>query len=226
MSSKEALEMNDDASSGDDGIMPDGEEQPEGELSGERKRSPLNANTLLLIGLLAAVGGATYLMVLRAGSHAAEIDPAAQLAGARISTFLGSGVEGRQHVMLALLKDTKRIKDRFENSPSALQIPVSDLSVNPFFTPKANATADAPVSDDAAKMAADDKREATAATLRDLKLESIVYGAHSACMINGRTYTAGQAGKAFTVSKIFPDHVQVLIGSSPFDLKMAPPKLD
>src|ERR1700722_13946715 len=73
----------------------------------KRKRLPINTNTLLMIGLLGAVGAATYLMCLRAGSQTMRVDPNVIAASGTISTFLKGGTQ-EQYQLAAVQRDTEK----------------------------------------------------------------------------------------------------------------------
>ena len=81
----------------------------------KRKRLPINTNTLLMIGLLGAVGAATYLMCLRAGSQTMRVDPNVIAASGTISTFLKGGTQ-EQYQLAAVQRDIKAAEARLNGT--------------------------------------------------------------------------------------------------------------
>jgi len=186
----------------------------------------MNYNTLLLLGLLAAVGGSTYLMCLRAGAQTVHTDPNVVKATTTITTFLNGGAQNLRQMMV-MLHETEKVVKQFDSYPSATQIPLSDLHSNPFQSAVlAGDSAPVALSDDAQQREEEQQREAAQTILSGLKLESVVCGSHSMCMINGKTYGEGQGNSDFTIEAITPDGVWVQVGSVRQELKMTPPKLD
>jgi len=190
-----------------------------------RRRLSVNANTLLLFGLLAAVGGATYLMCLRASAETITENPAAQQAATTINTFLKGGAQNVR-TMMVMLHETEKVVKQFDNYPSATQIPLSDLHTNPFLSLTGRSLPLSSLSDDAAKREAEEQQAAEKTLVAGLKLESMVVGAHSVCMINGKTYHEGEGTEKFRVDKITPQGVWVVVGSVRTEIKMAPPRID
>jgi hypothetical protein len=186
----------------------------------------MNYNTLLLLGLLAAVGGSTYLMCMRAGAETVHTDPTVVKATTTITTFLNGGAQNLRQMMV-MLHETENVVKQFDAYPSATQIPLSDLHTNPFQSSVLPSdSAPVALSDDAQQREEEQQREAAQTVLNGLKLESVVCGSHSMCMISGKTYSEGQGNSDFTVEAITPDGVWVQVGSVRRELKMTPPKLD
>jgi hypothetical protein len=190
----------------------------------EPKRLRINANTLLLIGLLTVVGAGTYLMCMRAGAQVARADPAVTVAATAIDAFLKGG-EQDQHQMGAMLRDTEKIVQQFNSYPSARQIPLGDVRNNPFRV-GAETQPSAPLAQEIAKQKDQEALIAARQIAAGLKLESIVYGGHSVCMINGKPYGEGQGTGDFTVVRILSQGVWVRIGAVRLELVMPPPQLD
>lgn len=190
----------------------------EGEI-GEPTRKKMNLGGLVLFGLLAAVGGATYLMCMRAGAPSPLFSPATASANSTINNFLSGGTQNVQQMMVAL-HNTDKVVKQFNNYTAARQVPLDNLKTNPFRATVAVAQPDEQLSDDAAKRFADDQRAAALSVAIGLHLESVVYGPHSICMINGRPYSAGEGTDSFTVEKILPDSVWVKIGAVRTQIKM------
>lgn len=191
---------------------------PEGEIPFGPKRRKVDTASLLMFGLLAAVAGATYLMILRAGFHGQSPSATAAAADSTISTFLTGGVQDfRQRV--SMLHNTESVVSQFNSYPTSHQVPVNELRTDPFTSPQFRNIADTPASD-----ANDEQEQHLAATdvVHGLKLQSIVYGSRSVCMINGRPFTAGQGTGMFTVVKILPQSVVVRVGGEKFEIDINP----
>jgi hypothetical protein len=202
----------------------DGDTDSEQEEIGQPKRRTINSNTLLLFGLLAVVGAGTYLMCMRAGAQIAEADPAITAANTAIDAFLKGGAQD-QHQMGAILRDTEKIVQQFNNYPSARQIPLGDVKNNPFRI-GTEARPSAPLAEEIAKQKEREAMDAARQIAGTLKLQSIVYGGRSVCMINGKPYGEGQGTADFTVEKILSQGVWVRIGPVRLELVMPPPQLD
>src|ERR1700722_8966794 len=153
-----------------DGSMdsPDGEVQPEEQIIETPKRRRISNSTLLMFGILALVGGLTYLMILKAGAQVTGPGAAASAADSTITTFLSGGVQGFQ-AKVAMLADTEKTVAQFNASPASHQVAATDLHGNPFGVAKVVEQAAGPLSDDAAKREADEARKAAAATAATLK---------------------------------------------------------
>jgi len=225
MSKEDSLLQDQDGSDGSSGEG-SGEEQPIEESSdGGKKRAFLNSGGLVMFGLLALVGGATYLMVLKAGGQATLMSPQTAQADTTITNFLNNGSQVQS--LQKMLRDTEKIETKFDTYPAAHQVPLDGLKTNPFVSPHVKAApVAAPLSDDAEKRQEEDNRQKAAAVAATLKLQSIALGMRSICMINGRTYAEGQSGDTFTVEKIQPQGVWVRIGDARFQITMSPPKLN
>jgi hypothetical protein len=192
----------------------------EQELAVEKQRRPVNTSALLLFGLLAAVGGSTYLMCLRAGSQTIQTDPSVAAAATTINSFLRGGAQD-QHQMAVMLRDTEKVVSQFGSYPSAHQIPLSELRTNPFVD-AADTQPSASISDEQQQ----ERQKAAQAIADGLKLESIFSGAHAICMINGKAYSQGQGTDTFVVEQILSQGVWVRIGTFRMELIMAPPQLN
>ena len=198
-----------------------GEETPivgdeQGTVFQEKKRR--NWNTLFLVGLMLAVGAATYFMYKVAGGPTG-VTPRAEVAAAdtTINSFLSGGSQSIQS-MVSNLHQAEAIKDRLYSYSATSQIPYDKLKAHPFGDDDDNAPATNDLSQEDARLAAE-------STLKKLKLESIMYSGNSRdiCMINGRVYGAGEGSGSFKVEKIFAQKVQLRIGTFDFELSVAPP---
>jgi hypothetical protein len=190
----------------------------EGEI-GEPTKKKMNLGGLVLFGLIAAVAGGTYFMCTRAGAPSPFLSPAVASANSTINSFLSGGNQNVQQMMVSL-HDTAKVVKQFNNYTAARQVPLDDLKTNPFRTTAGSAAPTEQLSDDAARRFADDQRAAAVAIASGLKLQSVVYGPHSICMINGRPYSAGQGNDDFVVDKILPDSVWIKIGAVRTQIKM------
>jgi len=210
--------MGDDAPSAEEG-------GDESEMEGmvEAKRPWLNANTLLLLGLLTTVGAATYLMCRHAAAETARADPAVEAASGTINNFLKGGAQ-EQYQLAVTQRDTEKIVSQFNNYPSARQVPLAGLRSDPFES--AADTQPVTMSQTDAERHAEERRKASETIVQGLKLESIVYGSHSQCMINGRPYAPGQGNGVFTIDKIEPQSVWVQVGDLRVEIQMPPPRMN
>jgi hypothetical protein len=190
----------------------------------EKPRRPVNSSAMLLFGLLAAVGGSTYLMCLRAGSQSVQNDPSVAAAATTINAFLKGGAQD-QRQMAVMLRDTEKVVNQFGSYPSAHQVPLSDLRSNPF-QDAADTQPSISVSDATARQLQEAQEKAAQAVAQQLKLQSIFSGAHAICMINGKAYSQGQGTDTFIVEQILPHGVWVRVGSLRIELTMAPPRLN
>jgi type II secretory pathway pseudopilin PulG len=205
--------------------LPDmGDEALEGEqpFIAEPKRRLVDSGAILLFGLLAAVGAGTYLMILSAGAQARGASATTAAADSAINAFLNSGVENLKQTFNTQ-RDTEKLVSQF-NNPTANQVPLSALKTNPFQSPDAQTHSSTPLSESTVARLERERRAAAAAVANGLKLQSLVYGAHPLCMINGKSYAQGEGTESFTVVKIQPDSVWLRIGTLEFELKMAPPQ--
>jgi len=209
--------------------MPDfssgGDESAEAAPVGGPKKPSINYNTLLLIGLLAAVGGGTYLMCVRAAAQAAPANAAASHAESTVKEWQAAGSQNLRKTIL-MLHDTEQVVKQFDSYPLTTQIPLEDLRTNSFLTSGSGGLSSAVVSEDPSKRLAEQQKLAAEELVSGLRLESLVVGSHSVCMINGKTYHEGQGTDSFSVEQITPEGVWVRIGGVRAIIKMAPPKLD
>jgi hypothetical protein len=194
----------------------------EGEIIAAPKKPRIDGSTLLLTGLILSVIGATYLMVKQAGGQNGGLSSAVASANTTIKSFLTGGVPNlRQSILME--RNTEKLVAQLNSYPSAHQVPASDLKGNPFGEEAVAPGPNVALSEDAAKRLQEQQRQDAERIAAGLKLQSVVYGAHSACMINGKTFAAGQRGDSFTVEKILPDSVWVQIGPLRKEIKMTPP---
>jgi len=189
----------------------------------EPRKPMINPNTLLLLGLLGAVGAATYVMCVKASAQTIRTDPSVLAAATQINAFLKGGEEERYQLAKIQL-DTEKIVAEFNNYPLVHQVPLSELHGNPFRDPED----DKPVSlkEDVRQQQEELRQKAAEAAAKGLKLQSIVYSTHSLCMINGRPYAVGQGNETFTVESIEQNGVWVRLGTLRMELMMTQPKAE
>ena len=72
----------------------------------------------------------------------------------------------------------------------------------------------------ASKKRREDERVAMLKAVQGLQLQSVMRGAHAACMINNTLYQEGQNVEGFTIEKINPQGIIVKNGVYRFELKM------
>jgi len=200
----------------------DGGEGEQGVVVEKPRRKLVDAAGLLLFGLIAMVGLGTYVMVIRAGVQTGTASAATAITDGQITTFLSGGVQNLRQ-MMSMLHDTGKVVAQFNSSSSARQVPLDNLKTNPFRATEVVNQPVVPLSDDAAKRQAELDRQSAQAIANNLRLDSIVYGSHSGCMINGKSYVEGQSSDTFVVDRILPTSVWVRIGEIRWQLKMAPP---
>lgn len=202
------------------GDMGDASTSGEGEFVTETK-PPANKSALVLFGLIIAGMAGTYLMYVRSGpSEATAAAIEAQAAKEQISSFLDGGGTNIKN-MERMLRDTEKVVEQFVTYPSVTQIPIENLSTNPF-RHKAPKDPTNPQAESEANMKRrlEAERQAIARAVADLRLQSIIAGTRRACMMNNALYTEGQIVEGFTIEKINTDSVIVRQGNYRFELRM------
>lgn len=173
---------------------------------------------------LAVLGGGGYLFYKNGPGKAAAATPGAAVtsdAQKSIAEFLqvqGSDVSSIQKG----LSNTERVVKQFNSYASMTQIPLAELSSNPFKaeipeTPaEPAATQPAPHADEAARAEALKKATDAAANLR---IESILIGKKAApsAMINGQFVRVGDKIEGFKVESIKPGVVLLTDGQFHFE---------
>ncbi len=168
--------------------------------------------TLVVGGLILAAVGGLALMHLRTGPATANASDATKA----VNTFLGDGKKNLATMQRAL-SDTDKLVEDFKNYPAAAQVPLEDLSRNPFSEGKAETKSTDPVEnfDRQARLNAAMKQ------VEGLKVQSIMYSdTNRSCMINGRFRTEGDEFDGFKVERISPASVIVQTGGFRFDVKV------
>jgi len=188
-----------------------------GYVLAEPKR--LNRSTLVLLGLILAGAGGTYLMMHRSGPATASASTmAAKEADKTITQFL-SGGQSNLKSMEEMLRSTEKVVQQFLSYPSMTQIPLSDLHTNPF-----RHAVEAPTADRASEVAAkkrEQERLAALQAVQGLQLQSIMVSeTRRAAMINNSLVQEGQQVDGFAVEKINASAVVVKSGIYRFELKM------
>lgn len=191
-------------------------------------KQPMNKGTLILVGLLIACGAATYFMYVKSGPDQAVAagDPKAEQT---IGQFL-SGSEQNVSLMRKMLQDTEKVVTQFRTQATETQVPLAQLSTNPFMKEKPKPTEDTAAIDQAELVRVATMKANEAVT--ELRLQTIIHRdpKKASCMINNTLYrrgqkiTAGDGKVTFTVDDIRPDGVSITAPAAgqvlKFELKM------
>jgi hypothetical protein len=187
------------------------------------QKQPLSRSTLVMFGVLVIGAGGLFAMYKHSGPKAAGAAVTKETAEARktISTFL-SGPDAGFKTLEDRLKNTEKVVQRFAKYPSATQVPLSDLTTNPFRQHTEHAKKDnSELSEAAEKKKRDDERLAVKKAAEGLQVQSIMFGdTRKACMINNVMYREGQSFDNFTIEKISPAAVIIKNGPYRFELRM------
>jgi len=175
-------------------------------VSGEEKKS-ISTGTIIMAGLLLACGAGTYFMYNRSAPAAAAPNAEAAAAQTTIKEFLADGTNANK--MKDLLENTDKAVEQFRASPGKKQVPVGDLTTNPFRVAGDDGKNVAPENLDALTL----KRRQEAAKAEALKaasalkLKFVMSGRVKSCMIDDKVYKEGQTVGEFTVETINTDSV-------------------
>jgi hypothetical protein len=185
------------------------------------EKQPIGKGTVAMFVILALAGAGTYFMYLRTGPQTATaaVDPKAQQVISKYMTDREKNLAG----MKKMLRDTETVVKQFLKYPSVQQVPLADLTGNPFrITPSGEqTTASVNLDLDREKKKREEERLAVLRAVNNLQLQSVMSGGlRSSCMINNALYTEGQQVEQFTVEKVSPNSVIVRHGSYRFELKM------
>ena len=183
-------------------------------VDGQKKSA--NAGTLGIVGLLAIGGAAFYFFFIKNGPAPAMAD---DTSSAIINDFL-HGSSGNSKLMEQTLHDTEKVVKEFQTHAHKNQIPVEELTTNPFRLKSAK-----PKTDDVAvavpsHIREDEERERITTEANGLELGSIVRGGRSACLVNNTLYHQGEQIGNFTVVEIRAKSVVVRQGKYSFELTM------
>ena len=186
-----------------------------------QEKQPIGKGTVAMFVILALAGAGTYFMYLRTGpqSATAATDPKAQQVITRYMTDREKNLAG----MKKMLRDTETVVKQFLKYPSVQQVPLGDLTGNPFRIAPSTEKTTASINLDAEreKKKREEERLAVLRAVNNLQLQSVMSGgARSSCMINNALYTEGQQVEQFTVEKVSPNSVIVRYGSYRFELRM------
>jgi hypothetical protein len=185
------------------------------------EKQPIGKGTVAMFVILALAGAGTYFMYLRTGpqSATAATDPKAQQVITRYMTDREKNLAG----MKKMLRDTETVVKQFLKYPSVQQVPLADLTGNPFRIAVSGEKTTASLNLDAERerKKREEERLAVLHAVNNLQLQSVMSGgARSSCMINNALYTEGQQVEEFTVEKVSPNSVIVRHGTYRFELKM------
>jgi hypothetical protein len=188
------------------------------------EKQPMSRSTLLMFAVLALGAAGLFVMYKKSGPKPAAAATIKETTEAKktISTFLNGKEDGFKS-MEERLKNTEKVVSQFLKYPSATQVPLSDLSTNPFRQHSQQAKADnsAALSEAAEKKKREEERLAIKKAAESMQVQSIVCSdTRKACMINNMIYKEGQAINDFTVEKISPTAVIIKNGPYRFELRM------
>jgi hypothetical protein len=187
------------------------------------EKQPINRGTLMMFAVLVLGAAGMFVMYRHSGPKSASAAVNKETAEAKktISTFL-SGDDSFKS-MEERLKNTEKVVQQFAKYPSATQVPLADLTTNPFRQHSAEQKKDdsANLSEAAERAKREQERLAIKKAAEGLQVQSIVYNQdRKGCMINNTICREGQAINDFTVEKITPTSVIVKNGPYRFELKM------
>lgn len=194
----------------------------EGVIVAEEKQ-PMSRSTLLMFGVLAIGAAGLFVMYKSSGPKPAAAAVTKETAEAKktISSFLNGG-DASFKTMEDRLKNTEKVVQQFAKYPSATQVPLSELSTNPFrqHAPQTKQQ-NTDLSEAAEKKKRDEERLAIKKAAESLQVQSIMFSeSRRGCMINNRIFAEGQSFDDFTVEKISPTTVIVKNGPYRFELRM------
>lgn len=179
-------------------------------------KKSLPTSTLILVGILAACGGGTYLMYLKSGPKVAAASVEVQAADQTITKFLSNDKDNVKQ-MKDFLAATQKAVGQFLAESGKRQVPIEQLQTNPFrlklpkpVEPTAEEVAAAKAAA-ARKLKEEEERKANEAA-NGLHLQSIMRGRRNSCMINNTLLTQGQQIDGFTVESITPKSVVLVRG--------------
>jgi hypothetical protein len=186
--------------------------------SDDGSKQKVSPGTLGLVGLMAICAGATYFMYLRGGpsSAAASEDTTA----AQIDTMLA---ESQKHatLMKQVLKDAPQVVQRFREASVNTQVPLKELSRNPFLMRTDRPETAAVESEATSRRRREEERSAAAQAAQGLRVQTILFGTRRIAMVNGRMVREGDVIDSFVVEQIQQNSVIVRSGSYRFELTIA-----
>ena len=192
-------------------------EQGETTFVTEGAKKQVNGGTIGMLGLLALCAGGTYFMYLRGGPQQANAADAGT--AQTINSFLADG-EKHVSLMKQMLKETDKVVLRFRQTTAQSQIPLEKLRTNPFqmeLAPKAPVAGE---DNPASRRRREEERAAAIAAVQSIKLQSVLFGAQRAALVNNKLVQEGGEIDGFIVEKITADSVIVRSGVYRFELKM------
>ncbi len=198
------------------------EELEGGSLEVAAEEKPGSRSALVIFAVLVIGVGGIYLMRMRSGPAMAEAgavgDVDQETTKATIDTFLNDGGQSLK-AMREMIRDTEKVVGRFKEFPTTAQVPLADLTSNPFRF--ANAAAGESVDDAASRKKREEERKTVLAKAQALKVQSIVYGdVNKMCMINSNPYREGETVEGLTIEKIRAESVIVRAAGYRFEIKM------
>jgi len=197
-----------------------GEVSGDSEVSGSAQKKPqVSRETLGLVGVLLACGGVVAFMYLRNGPQSAGAATLAANNAAVVDQFLGNG-DAHVKMMQKALQHTDALVQEFRSYPSRAQVPLSDLSTNPFRESAVKGDQVETESEGAAKRRHEQERFDVTKSAEALQLQSVLHGPRNSCLIDNTLVEQGQQVEGFTVEQIGIDSVIVRKGTYRFELRM------
>jgi hypothetical protein len=197
-----------------------GDVSPDSDASASGEKKPqISPETLGLIGVLMVCGGVLAFMYLRNGPQSAGAAIAGAGNVAVVDQFLGNGEE-HVKMMRNALDHTDQVVQEFRSYPLRAQVPLSELSTNPFRQSAPGGAVVESESEGAAKRRQEQERADALKAAESLQLLSVLRGPRDACLINNNLVEQGQQVEGFYIEKIGSDSVIVRKGSYRFELKM------
>ena len=191
------------------------------------KRKPISKTTVGMFTVIILAMGGMYFMHQRSGPAKAD---AADVKSTQVIKQFMSEKEKNFSLMQKMIQETESVVKQFTTYPSVKQVPLAELSSNPFRATPAKPDEKSEERDrikreKEAALAAVAEKEKFQKVVESLRLQSIVTsGARKACMINNTLYMVGQTmevdGMSLTVEKIAPNRVDVKSGSHSAQLSM------
>jgi hypothetical protein len=175
-------------------------------------KKSIPTSTLVLVGILAACGGGTYLMYVKSGPKVAAASVEVQAADQTINKFLSNDKDNVKQ-MKDLLTSTQKAVSQFLAESGKRQVPIEELQTNPFRLklPKPAEPTEDEAAAAARKLKAEEEKKAHEIA-NGLHLQSIMRGRRNSCMINNTLLTQGQTIEGFTVEAITPKSVVLVRG--------------
>jgi hypothetical protein len=179
-------------------------------------KKPANRSVALLL-VAALAGGGWFFWHWHTGPQSASAATVAAADAATANRTIGQFLNGGStnlKSMEAILHNTEKVVQQFNNYPSVRQVPLSGLQTNPFRQSLKNDDSDS-------REKLDEQREAVEKAYQSLQLQSIMHAdKNSSCLVNNTLYREGQQVNGFSIEKINADSISLKQGDWRFELKM------